>query len=243
MTNYAIELLDVSKSYRQKQALQNLSLKVQKNEIFGLLGHNGAGKTTTVSLLTTLIQPDSGSVTVAGIDATKSPNLVRSKIGYLPENVQLYNKLTARENLRFFARLSGIAKPDPEIDRVLKYLDFSAQADKRVGDFSKGMRQRVGIAQAILHNPDVLFLDEPTSGLDPEGVWQLREVIKNLNSDFGVTIFMNTHLLSEVTKTCTSIGILRSGRLVYSNSIDAVMQEFPDEQAVESLYLSLEASA
>jgi ABC-2 type transport system ATP-binding protein len=243
MTNYAIEMTGVSKTYKAKRALEGLSLKIQKNEIFGLLGHNGAGKTTTVSILTTLIRPDSGSVNVAGIDVMKAPSLVRSKIGYLPESVQLYNKLTTRENLRFFGELSGLRNPDSDIDRVLEYLEFTDNADKRVGEFSKGMRQRVGIAQAILHQPEVLFLDEPTSGLDPEGVWQLREVIKRLNADLGMTIFMNTHLLSEVTKTCTSIGILRSGQLAYTNSIDAVTQEFPDEQAVENLYLSLEAQS
>ena len=243
MNEYAVVAKGLSKSYKDFVALDDLNLEISKGEIFGLLGHNGAGKTTTVNLLTTLLKPTSGSVTIGGFDAALNPNEVRKKIGYLPENVQLYNNMTTMENLRFFGRLSGLKKPDRRIREVLEYLEFSNRENSRVGSFSKGMRQRVGIAQAILHEPQVLFLDEPTSGLDPEGVKQLREVILSLNSDLGMTIFMNTHLLSEVTKTCTSIGILRNGKLAYQNSVSSTIAAFPDQDSLEDIYLSIETAS
>ena len=150
---------------------------------------------------------------VGGRNAVTDADGVRRIIGYLPENVQFYDNMTMRENLRYFGRLSGLADADERIGSVLSYLGFNGHESDRMGTFSKGMRQRVGIAQAILHEPSILFLDEPTGGLDPQGVRQLREIIVGLNRDLGMTIFMNTHLLSEVTRTCTSIGILRSGRI------------------------------
>jgi ABC-2 type transport system ATP-binding protein len=189
MTDIAIHTTGLTKSYGESTALRNLDLTIASGEIFGLLGHNGAGKTTTVNLLTTLLEPSAGTMQVAGVDTAADPNGVRRVIGYLPENVQFYDNLSTVENLRFFARLSGLSKPDVRIQEVLEYLDFTGHDHQRVGSFSKGMRQRVGIAQAILHKPSVLFLDEPTSGLDPEGVRQLRDVIVALNRDLGMTIF------------------------------------------------------
>ena len=242
MTDIAIRTSGLTKSYGDKTALRSLDLTIGSGEIFGLLGHNGAGKTTAVNLLTTLLEPSAGSMQVAGVDTAADPNGVRRSIGYLPENVQFYDNLTTMENLRFFARLSGLSKPDARIREVLDYLDFTGHDDQRVGSFSKGMRQRVGIAQAILHEPSVLFLDEPTSGLDPEGVRQLRDVIVALNRDLGMTIFMNTHLLSEVTKTCTSIGMLRQGELAYQASLAATLEAFPGEDSLEEIYLNIRSA-
>lgn len=229
-----------SKSYGSKLALDRLSLEVSAGEVFGLLGHNGAGKTTTVNVLTTLLEPTNGDAEIAGCSVIADPMGVRRAIGYLPENVQFYDQLTLLENLRFFAQLSGLRRPEGRIRDVLRILDFEGRDKQRLGTFSKGMRQRVGIAQAILHSPTVLFLDEPTSGLDPEGVRTLRELILRLNSEFGMTIFMNTHLLSEVTKTCTSIGILRGGRLVHHDSLDRTLSSFPGEQTLEEIYFQLD---
>ena len=243
MTATAIEAHGLSKSYGDNVALRNLDLTIRSGEVFGLLGHNGAGKTTTVNLLTTLLAPTSGTISVGGVDTATDPDAVRRMIGYLPENVQFYDNLSTLENLRFFGRLSGLAKPDARIHEVLDYLDFTGHDHDRVGSFSKGMRQRVGIAQAILHEPSVLFLDEPTSGLDPEGVHQLREIIVALNRDLGMTVFMNTHLLSEVTKTCTSIGILRHGELAYHDSLDATLAAFPGEDSLEAIYLHIESAS
>lgn len=239
MGELAIKTVGLTKSYGDEPAVKDLDLTIETGQVFGLLGHNGAGKTTTVNMLTTLLAPTAGHIEVRGVDVAGHPDQVRRIIGYLPENVQFYDNLTTMENLRFFARLSGLTRPDARIHEVLEYLDFSGHDDERLGTFSKGMRQRVGIAQAILHRPQVLFLDEPTSGLDPEGVAQLREVIIGLNQDLGMTVFMNTHLLSEVTRTCSSIGILRHGELAYHDTLAATMRAFPGEDSLEDVYLSL----
>jgi len=241
MTKPALATDNLSKSYGSTVALDALSLEVAAGEVFGLLGHNGAGKTTTVNLLTTLLEPTHGTAEVGGHSVTADAMAVRRAIGYLPENVQFYDSLTLMENLRFFAQLSGLRRPDQRIHYVLRILDFEGHDRQRLGTFSKGMRQRVGIAQAILHSPSVLFLDEPTSGLDPEGVRTLRETIVRLNVEFGMTIFMNTHLLSEVTKTCTSIGILRGGKLVHHDTLAQTLADFPGEDSLEDIYFQLES--
>lgn len=239
MANLAIETQALTKSYGDNLALRELTLQIPEGEVFGLLGHNGAGKTTTVNLLTTLLTPSGGSARVAGHDIVREADAARASIGYLPENVAFYDHLSTLENLRFFAHLSGMRRPEARITEVLTYLEFDHNRDRRVGTFSKGMRQRVGIAQAILHRPQVLFLDEPTSGLDPEGVRQLRDIIIALNRDLGITIFMNTHLLAEVTMTCTSIGIMRNGVLAYHDSLDATLQAFPGGSSLEDIYLHI----
>ena len=220
-------------------AVDALSMEIAKGEIFGFLGHNGAGKTTTIQMLTTLARPASGTATIAGHDIGTDPLAVRRSIGYVPENVRLYDTLTAAENLIFFARLSGVASPERRVNQVLDLLDCPYLAQKRVGGFSKGMRQRVGLAQAILHQPAVLFLDEPTSGLDPMGIKMLRDLILRLNTEFGMTIFMNTHLISEMAKTCPSIAVLSHGKLVFHDRIEAVTARYGDDAALEELYLSL----
>lgn len=240
MNDIAIQTKNLTKTYSAKHALNNLNLTVESGEVFGLLGHNGAGKTTTVNILTSLLAPTGGQATVNGYDIASKANEVRRSIGYLPENVQFYDNLTLLENLQFFARLSGVARPDKRIRTVLKFLDFTDHENDRLATFSKGMRQRVGIAQAILHEPKVLFLDEPTSGLDPQGVKNLREIIISLNKELGMTIFMNTHLLAEVTKTCTSIGILREGELIYQDSLAHTLASFPDQASLEDIYLQIE---
>lgn len=241
MTNIAIKASHVTKSYEDTKALDELTLEIEEGEIFGLLGHNGAGKTTTVSILTTLLDGFSGEASVNGYDVVDDSAAVRRFIGYLPENVQFYDSLTMHENLAFFARLSGIAKPEARIREVLRFLEFTGHEDQRMSTFSKGMRQRVGIAQAILHDPAVLFLDEPTSGLDPTGVKLLRDTIVRLNTELGMTIFMNTHLLAEVTKTCSSIGILRAGRLIYRDSLEQTLRSFPGQDSLEEIYLRIES--
>ena len=234
----AISTNGLSRSYGATVALHPLTMTVAKGEVFGFLGHNGAGKTTTIQLLTTLARPSTGRANVAGHDILTDAMAVRRSIGYVPENVRLYDTFTTRENLMFFARLSAVDGPADRVAETLDFLGIADLAARRVGEFSKGMRQRVGLAQAILHRPEVLFLDEPTSGLDPMGVKLLRRVIERLNAD-GMTIFMNTHLLGEVARTCTSIGILSHGRLVFQDRIDAVSHLYGDEKALEALYLSV----
>lgn len=237
-TKLAITTRNLSCHYGEFTALHPLNLDIPKGEIFGFLGHNGAGKTTTIRLLTTLLEPSSGEATVAGWDARRNVVQLRRQIGYLPENVRLYDALSTRENLRFFASLSQIDDARERVEEVMDFLKIRDLADRHLGTFSKGMRQRVGLAQAIVHRPSILFLDEPTSGLDPMGVRMLREVIERLNAE-GMTIFMNTHLLSEVARSCSSIGVLSHGRLVFHDRIEAVSARYGDEAALEELYLSV----
>jgi ABC-2 type transport system ATP-binding protein len=242
--NVAIRTEGLAKRYDGKTgkvAVSDLNLEVPEGEVFGLLGHNGAGKTTIVSILTTLLDPSAGSAEVQGADVVKDSAQVRRSIGYLPENVEFYDALSLHENLTFFARLSGLSKPAGRIREVLHFLDFEGHEKERLSTFSKGMRQRVGIAQAILHQPSVLFLDEPTSGLDPTGVKLLRDTIIRLNRELGMTVFMNTHLLAEVSKTCSSIGILRDGRLIYHDSLENTLRSFPAQDSLEEIYLHIDS--
>lgn len=241
MTGPAIELADVHHAYEAEEVLHGIDLTIEQGEVFGFLGHNGAGKTTAINILTTLIPPTSGAARVCGFDVVTERHEVASRIGYLPADVRLYGHMTARENLEFFARLSGVADPRRAVAETLDYLDAVDYADRRVGGFSTGMRQRVGIAQAIVHRPEVLFLDEPTSGLDPMGVRQLRGTIQRLNQDLGMTVFMNTHLLGEVSQVCSTIGVLNHGELIYKDSIEETTRRFPNERSLEDIYVRMEA--
>ncbi len=237
----AIKTTHLYKTYGNNTSLKKLDLEIMSGEIFGLLGHNGAGKTTIVNILTTLLEPTSGTAQIFGYDTQKDSQQARKLFGYLPENVRFYDNMTAYENVEYLAKLSGLSTPKTRILEVFEYLDFTKHMHQRVGEFSKGMRQRVGIAQAIVHKPKLLFLDEPTSGLDPEGIKQLRDLIIRLNRDENMTIFMNTHLLSEVAKTCTSIGVLNHGQLIYNDSLANTMKRFPSEESLEDIYTTVES--
>ncbi len=241
MNGPAIELRDLTHRYDEQPVLHGINLRIEAGEIFGFLGHNGAGKTTTINILTTLIAPTSGSAKVCGYDVVTERAHVTRCIGYLPAEVRLYGHLTAAENLEFFAKLSGVDDARRAVEETLDYLDCADLARKRVGSFSTGMRQRIGIAQAILHRPKVLFLDEPTAGLDPSGVRQLRLTVQRLNQELGMTVFMNTHLLSEVARVCTTIGVLNNGELIYKDSIEETTRRFPDEASLEDIYVRMEA--
>ena len=235
----AVQTDRLTRRYGEHVALNSLSLAVAEGEIFGFLGHNGAGKTTTIDILTTLLAPSSGHAAVCGHDVVAGSYALRQQIGYVPENVRLYEPMSSFDNPMFFAKLSGVAQPAQRIAETLAFLECPELAHRSVGTLSKGLRQRIGLAQAILHRPRVLFLDEPASGLDPLGIKTLRDLIVRLNRESGTTIFMNTHLISEVAKTCTSIAVLNRGSLVYQDSIGAVMKRFGDDTALETLYLSL----
>jgi ABC-2 type transport system ATP-binding protein len=224
----AIILAGLSKQYGAFRALEDVWLEIQAGEIFGFLGHNGAGKTTTISILTTLLAPSFGTASVCGFDVVRQSMDARARIGYVPENVRLYESMSAKDNLTFFAKLSGVANPVQRAVEVLDILECPELIDKKVG-----------LAQAILHRPEVLFLDEPTSGLDPLGIKMLRDLILKLNKDLGMTIFMNTHLISEVAKTCTSIGVLNRGKLVFNDTREGTLAKFKSDESLEELYLKL----
>jgi len=244
MTAPAIKMHAVRHRYdEEREVLRGIDLTIDRGEVFGFLGHNGAGKTTAVNILTTLLKPSSGTATVFGHDVVHDRREVTRHIGYLPADLRLYAHLTAAENLELFATLSGVEDARGATAEVLSRLDCSELADRRVGSFSTGMRQRIGIAQAIVHRPEVLFLDEPAAGLDPLSVRLLRETILELNQELGMTVFMNTHLLSEVSRVCTTIGVLNHGRLVYKDSIAETLRRFPNEASLEDIYVLVDGAS
>lgn len=242
MAGPAIEMRNICHQYDDSDVLHGIDLTIEAGEVFGFLGHNGAGKTTAMNILTTLLVPSSGHARVSGFDVVAERAQVTQRIGYLPSDVRFYGYMTAAENLEFLANLSGVADPRRAVAETLEYLDASDLADLRMSTFSTGMRQRVGIAQAVLHRPEVLFLDEPTAGLDPFGVRQLRDTIVRLNEDLGVTVFMNTHLLTEVSRVCSTIGVLNHGELIYKDSIEETTRRFPDESSLEDIYVRMEST-
>ncbi|MBM4433029.1 MAG: ABC transporter ATP-binding protein [Chloroflexi bacterium] len=219
--NLVIETHDLTKSYNGVTVVDRLNLRVAENEIFGLLGPNGAGKTTTILMLMGLTEPISGSIKVCGFNPTREPLKVKRLVGYMPEKVGFYENLTPRENLKFIARLNNIpeAESDSRIDHLLKAVGLGEVGNSRVGTFSRGMKQRLGIADALIKNPKVAILDEPTAGLDPEGINQVLELIASLPR-MGTAVVMCSHRLYEVQKICHSVAILAKGKLVVQGSLD-----------------------
>jgi ABC-2 type transport system ATP-binding protein len=214
-----ITVKDLTKRYARTTAVDHISFSVNKGDIVGFLGPNGAGKTTTMRMLTCFFPPTSGTATVAGFDVFEQSIEVRKRIGYLPEAPPLYLEMETIEYLRFVGRLKGLSGPDLE-KRVAYVLDRCAIADVKtrlLGKLSKGYRQRVGLAQAIIHNPDVLILDEPTAGLDPKQINETRDLIKSLAGDH--TIILSTHILPEVEQTCEQVIIINKGKLVATDSV------------------------
>ncbi len=204
---------------RRKRVLHGVTFDVKDNEIFGFVGPNGAGKTTTLKILMGLIRPNEGRARILGSDVFESE--FRHQIGFLPENPYFYPFLTAREILDFYARLSGVSASDraKRVDRLLGVVHLGHAMDARLRTFSKGMLQRVGIAQALIHDPKVVFLDEPMSGLDPLGRMEIRDLILSLRAE-GKTVFMNTHILSDVESICDRVAIIVKGRIRHQGQIE-----------------------
>ncbi len=209
-----IETQNLTKKYDQKSVVNNLNLNVGEGEVFGFLGPNGAGKTTTMKMLLGLIQPTSGSGKVAGFDIVHQVLDVRRACGVLPDPAGFYDNLTARRNLRFYGSLFDLGGKDldDKVNATLDLVGLSDAKDKRIGHFSKGMKQRFGLAQAIVHDPKVLFFDEPTAGIDPQGAEDFRHLVKELKGK-GKTIFMTSHVLPEVEAVCDRIGIIVNGEM------------------------------
>lgn len=204
---------DLTKSYGNVQALKNATLTIQKGEIVGLLGPNGAGKTTLIKIITGYIQPDSGTVSIEGLDIIENMEMIQRRIGYLPENAPLYPELTVLEYLQMMANLRQIPQDEQNnaILSALKEVSLEEVVTRRIGQLSKGMRQRVGLAQAIIHKPDILILDEPTVGLDPTQIVEIRSMIKRLSKQS--TILFSTHILSEVEAICDRVVMIMNGKI------------------------------
>ncbi|MEA3165255.1 MAG: type transport system ATP-binding protein [Thermoplasmata archaeon] len=202
------------KTYGNIVALAGLDLEVQKGEVFGFLGPNGAGKTTFTKCVTGFVRPDAGEVEIAGIDVFRNQTEAAYHIGLVPDQYDFYPNLTGRQHLEFYGRLLGMDKGRREerIAQVLQLVRMEERADSRVKGYSHGMKQRICIAQAILHEPDLIFFDEPTNGLDAQGAFELREMIKGLAHD-GTTVFLNSHQLNEVEQTCRRVAIIARGEL------------------------------
>jgi ABC-2 type transport system ATP-binding protein len=214
-----ITVQGLTKRYARTVAVDHISFEVQKGQIVGFLGPNGAGKTTTMRILTCFLPPTEGSANVAGFDVLEQPMEVKKRIGYLPETPPLYPEMEVREYLTFVGKLKGMSGPSLPV-RVNEVAERCAIADvqsKLIAKLSKGYRQRVGLAQAIIHNPDVLILDEPTAGLDPKQINETRELIRSLAGDH--TILLSTHILPEVEQTCEQVLIINKGKLVATDSV------------------------
>ncbi|MBV9745259.1 MAG: ATP-binding cassette domain-containing protein [Acidobacteriia bacterium] len=233
-----IKVEGLTKRYARTVAVDNISFEVEKGQIVGFLGPNGAGKTTTMRVLTCFLPPTSGTATVAGFDVLEQPMEVKKRIGYLPETPPLYPEMEVSEYLNFVGRLKGLDANHLKT-RVGEVMERCAVADvssKLISKLSKGYRQRVGLAQAIIHNPDVLILDEPTSGLDPQQIIHTRELIESLAGDH--TIILSTHILSEVEHSCERVIIISQGKLV---AIDSVMNLTNRLRGSEAVAVELEA--
>ena len=221
-----IEVENITKEYGSFTAVKDLSFSVGRGEILGFLGPNGAGKTTTMRILTGFFPPTTGSVRVAGHDVLAAPLEAKAKIGYLPENPPLYPEMSVLDYLRFAAQIKGVARKvrTSRVDRVVERCQLQEVRDKLTGNLSKGYRQRVGIAQALVHEPEVLVLDEPTAGLDPKQIGETRELIKTLGGDH--TVILSTHILPEVSMTCDHVAIINRGRLVAHGTPESLTEQF-----------------
>jgi ABC-2 type transport system ATP-binding protein len=198
--------------------LDDLTFSVDRSEVFGFLGPNGAGKTTTMRVLLGLLLPTSGTATVLDTDLAKDDE-ARRRVGVLMENNGLYDRLTARENLTYYARLYGVARPGDRAAELLDFVGLADRGDDLVGKFSTGMKRKLGIARAILHEPEIVFFDEPTSGLDPEAQHRVRELITSLSQEESMTVFLNSHNLDEVQRVCSRVAILFQGRIRALDSV------------------------
>jgi ABC-2 type transport system ATP-binding protein len=243
MADPLIETVELTKRYGTQVAVDRLTLAVRPGEIFGFLGPNGAGKTTTILMLLGLTEPTAGSARVCGLDPVREPVRVKRLVGYLPENVGFYEDLTGAENLFYVARLNGLRRDAARgrAAEALAQVGLAAEADKRVGAYSKGMRQRLGIAELLLKEPRAVFLDEPTVGLDPDGTVRMLEMIRGLSRDRGITVFFSSHLLDQVQKVSDRVGIMLRGQLVAAGPLDELARQSlgvgQERHSLEEIYL------
>jgi len=238
-----IETVNLTKHYNRQTAVKDLSFKVNEGEVFGFLGPNGAGKTTTLLMLMGLSHPSAGSAKVCGFDPLRSAREVKRIAGYLPEDVGFYGDLDAVQNLKYVASLNGIQtdKASEKIDELLDLVGLKQDARKKVGAFSRGMKQRLGFAEVLIKDPKLLFLDEPTIGLDPDGAMRLMEFIKSLNRDRQITVLLSSHNLYQVQKISHRVGIMIHGEMVAEGTIESLAKEKlgvgKEEYTLEEIYM------
>ena len=226
----SISIKNLSKNYGTQKAVNNISFQVDKGEIVGFLGPNGAGKSTTMKMITGYLQPDAGSINVSGIDAATNVLAAKKKIGYLPEANPLYFEMYVREYLQFAAGIHHIENAGPRIEAIIQTVGLGTEAHKKIGQLSKGYKQRAGLAAALIHEPEVLILDEPTSGLDPNQIIEIRNVIKALSKD--KTVLFSSHILQEVEAICDRVIIINKGNIVADDSLKNLQRNNSHMQTV-----------
>ncbi len=254
MAEIILRTENLTKKYDDLIAVNRLNLEISEGEVFGLLGPNGAGKTTTILMLLGLTEPYFGKATIYGCDCTRDPIGVKRIVGYLPDNVAFYNDMTGRENMRFVGEMNGLdqRRCEERIDMLLERVNMTKAADKKVKTYSKGMRQRLGIADVLMKDPKVVILDEPTLGIDPEGMHELLDLIVELSQKDRRTVLISSHQLYQIQQICDRVGIFVKGKLIACGSIDTLNKavqgketmtfEFaakPNDEALEKLILSV----
>jgi ABC-2 type transport system ATP-binding protein len=222
-----IKLNGLTKRYGDFTAVDHLDLTINKGEVFGLLGPNGAGKSTTILMLLGLTEPSEGSVSVCGIDPVSRPVDVKKRVGYLPEDVGFYEKYTGLENLVFTAQLNGMSKAEAydKASKLLEQVGLAEHADKKTGVYSRGMRQRLGLADVLIKNPEVIILDEPILGIDPYGVREFLDLIIKLSKEDGITVLFSSHHLYQVQQVCDRVGLFVGGKLLAEGDINSLSQQ------------------
>ncbi len=226
MSEIVIETQNLTKRYGEIVAVDNLNLKIRAGEVFGILGPNGSGKTTTILMLLGLTEPTAGSARVLGFDPMRQPLEVKSRVGYLPDQVGFYDDLTARENLAYTAKLNGLSRPVAQrrIADALERMGLADVADRRVGTFSRGMRQRLGVAEILLKHPQVIILDEPTLGLDPEAAREFLQIIRAFKEE-KITVLLSSHLLHQVQAVCDRVGLFSHGKMVLEGTVPELARQ------------------
>ncbi len=235
----SIEVKGLLKQYGEQKAVNQISFTVNKGEIVGFLGPNGAGKSTTMKMITGYLEPDAGDITVSGIDVKKDPLAAKKKVGYLPESNALYYEMYIREYLDFIADVHEVKNKKQRIEEVIRLTGLTPESKKRIGQLSKGFKQRVGLAAALLHDPEVLILDEPTSGLDPNQIVEIRNVIKEQGKN--KLVLFSSHILQEVEAICDRVIIINKGKLVADDTLQNLQQRSTTNIVKVSFKEALEA--
>ena len=234
MQEYAIRVINLTKYYGELLAVDHINFEVYKGEVFGFLGPNGAGKTTTIRMLTGLLTPNSGDVFIDGLDITRDPIKAKTKLGIIPEMGNIYVDLTARQNILLAGKYYGVSRKElqKKADSLLEEFGLFERRNGLVKTFSKGMKQRVNVASALVHNPEILFLDEPTSGLDVQSQRLIRNIVKEMNQR-GTTVFLTTHNIEEANMLCERVGIIDKGRIAAIDTPEKLKRTFEETQSIE----------